>query len=117
MGKTTAARCFVELIGGHHLSLGDEVPDDVEVTSPFRDDDVWQQPRDRLLIGLLGYTARLAPTVRVIIERALATDANVVIDGEGIEPRLVAECGDVRSVFVIERTESSNSGVRDRPRE
>lgn len=102
MGKTTVARAIAADLHAACVGIDDHIPRDVATASPFHDDAVWNSEPPALLAALRTHTALLAPIVTDLI--ADARSRHVVIEGEGIEPRLAAPMAsdDLRAVFVIE---------------
>ena len=103
VGKTTAARSVAAALGVDCVSLDDCVPPRVRASSPFHDDAIWDSDPGVLLDALRAHTAALAPTVRELVDRERVR-GDAVVEGEGIEPRLVTGWThfDVRAVFVVE---------------
>lgn len=104
VGKTTAARSVAAALGAPCISIDDWIPPSVAGSSAFDDDRIWNSDPDELVAALRAQTGALAPTVRELVERARARGRTVVIEGEGVEPRVATRLGgdDVHAVFVVE---------------
>ena len=104
VGKTTAARSVAATLGADCVSIDDCIPVGLRASNRFHDDAIWDSDPDVLLGALRAHTAALASTVRELVEHARVSDATVVIEGEGIEPRLTTGWDefDIRAVFVVE---------------
>lgn len=97
-GKSTVARRlrdrhrFTELTHLDDLCVGG-------LEGPEHD---WTAPAERLLSRLLVETASRHPVVRRELGRPRARQTRSLIEGEGIEPAVVAEFTTVRAVYVVE---------------
>lgn len=74
---------------------------------------VWELPPERLRDGLIAVGEAMAPAIEIVVENHVATDAPVVIEGDGILPSLLARPalrhrladGRVRAVLLAEPDE------------
>ncbi len=105
VGKTTVAAHLAEILGGSPIIHVDDLVQQAEPEGfpPFLHSTVnpWQQPGAALATKLIEWTARLHP---VIIDAAEALHRDgLVIEGEGLDPRLIQQWSQsVSVVYVIE---------------
>ena len=106
VGKTTAARDVARRLGAADVSIDDHIPAELATSSPFRDEMIWNLEREDLLAALRAQTAQLWPVVSRLVDEVMASDRAVIIEGQGIEPRIGADRTNsvVRSVFVVEES-------------
>ncbi len=87
--------------------------------------EVWRQPPETLRDALIAVGTVMSPAIEVVIENHVATEALLVLEGDGIVPALLARpavrahvaSGQVRAVCLIERNEAAlfaNMAVRGR---
>lgn len=106
VGKTTAATALAETMALPLVSV-DALRRDIG-PSPFRDDATWDLPPARLLEVLRENTRIVGPAI-VRAVGTLSDGGGGVIEGEGIEPDLVASLStslDVKAVYIIETEHS-----------
>ena len=101
VGKTTLAMHLSRRLGLDHVVHVDDLrgPSFIDSTP-----DVWSKPAARLREALVSETEQVHGAVAAAIDALLAARASGVIEGEGIEPRLLQRWPAtlVRPVYVIE---------------
>jgi hypothetical protein len=129
VGKTVLAQALARHSGVSLLLVDDVRLALQQVTTPEQQPalhyfltmpDVWRQPEDDLLAGFVGVARALAPALGVIVAHHLVVEGAgpLIIEGDGIAPRLVGEQSpvlphipdaglmrDVRALFVDESDE------------
>lgn len=79
----------------------------------FQNPDAWQLPPEQFCQGLIAVGEAMSPAIEIVIDNHVATDAPIVIEGDGILPSLFArqivqkhmQSGHVRGVFLLESDE------------
>lgn len=119
LGKTTAAAQLSVALGADHIEV-DALRAELNGSSEdsFAGPDVWRRPVDELFQCLVESTFRIAEPLARVIEGHAAGGGNVIIEGQGIEPRvlgLIDPVFEVRCVFVIEADPNRiDTKLRDR---
>jgi hypothetical protein len=104
VGKTTSATALARRRGLSLVHVDDLRRGVVDASFVDTTPDVWYLPVDRLTAMLRAETACLAPAVVAAVDGLRAAGSGGVIEGEGVEPALMARSpsDDLRPVFLVE---------------
>ncbi|MBO0783088.1 MAG: hypothetical protein J2P37_30095 [Ktedonobacteraceae bacterium] len=124
-GKTVVARQIGRQAGLPWMSVDDlrlalicsraTLPENSDALYFFQSPTVWRNASQRLCEGLIALGEVLAPAMQIVVENHIATDAALILEGDGILPslltrpvmqRLVSD-GLVRAVFLVELEEQN----------
>jgi 2-phosphoglycerate kinase len=123
VGKTLIAREIGLRFGIPWLQVDDlrlafqwshvTLPEHSDALYLFQNADRWQLSPEEFCKGLIAVGEVMSIAIEIIIDNHVATDAPIVIEGDGILPSLFArpivqkhvQSGYVRSVFLLEREE------------
>jgi cytidylate kinase len=108
VGKTTLAAEIARQWGSARVVHVDDLRDtvergDLDLVDPTPE--VWTRPPAQLTDALIAFTERLHPVIASEIDGLLGSGVGGIVEGEGVEPRLVHRWStdQVRAVHVVER--------------
>lgn len=105
VGKSRLATELAALLQCRRVIRLDDVRDRQGAVRPFHDQTVWDRTGEELLELLLQQTRTLHRPLVEVIARTHKERIPAVIEGEGVEPDVVAgwrSAREVRSVFIVE---------------